>query len=363
MPEPLAFPGQPQPDLDMSDPVVEFITGFFGIVGAGELGDFDALRDRLEALLARRPAPRVPGGLTPAELAQSLVEAAAEDENEGPSLAIDALRLDVLCSDAWTYLGEDAGEEFELAVLLYTLGLMTAQQTLGQEHFEASIGEFWTRPETQPFMRALDGLANACQGLGDLGTAAGHFSLMLELNPQDHQGARHPLVSILLLAQQTDAAGQLLQIYADDNSATLEWARALYTFQSIGLGTDSQIALAVAKAADAEVGLYLTGAKVFPAGPPEDEAELESVTTAMLMAQAWNETEGAMDWLAQQAGAEAPAPVPARPAAAAAAAPPAAAAAPPAAAPAPPAAAPASPSGLIMLPPAKARREGPRSID
>lgn len=299
MPEPLQFPGRPspEPEVDMTDPVVEFISGLLEVLEGRQAANWDSLQEGIKAVLAKRPAPMVPTGSTAAEFANSLVEAAYSSEEEGAQLAIDALRLDPKCADAWSYLGEDCGEEFELAVMLFTLALMTAQENIGEDATTRLAGQFWVEPETQPFMRALEGLANTCQALGDLQTAAAHYSLMIELNPHDHQGARYPLVAILLLAGQVEPAGQLLQIYGEDESPTMTWARALQLYMEKGAGSEADAFLKLALKADPKVAKYLTGEADIPMDAPLDEAELESITTGMLLRDAWAQAPNAKEWL------------------------------------------------------------------
>ncbi len=341
MPEPLQFPGRPSPEpesapeLDLLDPVVEFIAGLLEILEGRQAADWGSLQGGIKSLLAKRPAPNVPPGSTPQEFAAALVEAAHNSEDEGALLAINALRLDSTCADAWSYLGEDCGEEFELAIMLFTLALMTAQETLGEDATTRLVGQFWTEPETQPFMRALEGLANTCQALGDLQTAAAHYSLMIELNPQDHQGARYPLVAILLLAGQAEAAGQLLQIYGEDESPTMTWARALQSYMEKGAGSEADAFLKLALKADPKVAKYLNGEAEVTALAAEDESELESITTAMLLHDAWTQAPKATEWLllVEKAG----------PSLVLQDAPPA--------------------PGVLFVPPSKAKREGPRSLD
>lgn len=102
-----------------------------------------------------------------------------------------------------------------------------------------------------------------------------------------------------------------------------------------GAGSEADAFLKLALKADPKVAKYLTGDAEIPTEAPMDEAELESVTTAMLLRDAWAQAAKAREWLVlvEKTGSalvqEVPAPPPAN----------------------------------RNAPPPKAKRDGPRSID
>ncbi len=324
MPDPIPFPQQEQPQPDMNDPVVRFINGILQIVEGKQSLDWDALKNEITELLQEQPAMPVPAGRDARDFAKDLVDAAYDDE-DGITQVIEALRLDPACTEAWVYLAQDCGQELELAILLFTIGLLCAREGVGGEAgFEKYRGRFWIEPETQPFMVALEGLAVTTYTMGDIGTASMHYGLMLELNPADHQGARYPLLAILLLLGQSKEASDLLDIYTQDESGAWKWGAPLAAFQLQGASPRADLLLDAARKAYPQVEGYILGTTPLPQQPPTEELEQEVVTTAMLLAGAWHETEGAIAWMK--------------------------------------ASTPAAPPTLI-LPPNKEKRQGPRSLD
>jgi hypothetical protein len=168
-------------------------------------------------------------------------------------------------------------------------------------------------------MRALEGLAQACMMVGDAETASAHYSTMLELNPADHQGARYPLLALLLAAKEADAALSLMDIYAEDDTAPMAWGRALAAYQKEGTTATAGAALAAAQRKDARIAPFLTGNRrlTLEELQPGDE---EAATIAMLYGPAWEATVGAREWLMRT-------------------------------------------TGLTQAPPTKAKRSGPRALD
>lgn len=325
MPDPIPFPGQQlPPELDMSDPVVRFITGILQIVETKQSLEWDLLKGEIVALLQQEPAPPVPAGADVRACAKEMVDA-AYDLEDGAGQVIDALRLDPACTEAWIYLAQDCGQELELAVLLFTIGLLCAREAVGGEAgFEKYRGRFWVEEATQPFMLALEGLAVSTYTMGDVGTASMHYGLMLELNPEDHQGARYPLLAILLLLGQSKEAGELLDIYTQDETGAWKWAAPLAAFQQQGASPRATLLLEAARKAFPEVEGYITGTTPLPEQPPTTEREQEVLTTAMLLAAAWHETEGALAWMKSSAPEVTP---------------------------------------PLFVPPVKEKRSGPRSLD
>lgn len=314
--------GRQAPDLD--DPVFQFIAGIIELAygkGPGDappVADPAEFRSSVERLLAAKPAMTRDPSMTAEEQAGRLVEAAWESEDEGgPVLAVDALRLWPGCADAYTYLGVSAGEEVSLAIPLFTLGLMAAYESLGQDAFDTHAGNFWTRSETQPFMRALAELARANREAGALDVAAAHYQEMLRLNPADHQGARYELLGILLEMGDQDAAERLLTVYGDDATPGFAYAAALLDFQRSGDTPASRDTLQQALAASPRVAEFLSGARPFPAEGDiafDPGSDGEAAIFAELLAPAWEATDGAVEWLRANPPAAAPAKVVAAPA-------------------------------------------------
>jgi len=103
----------------------------------------------------------------------------------------EALRLDPGHADAWVHLGNLRFDEGCLAEALnhYRRGQAAAEaRTIGDP--ARYPGAFWGDVDSRPFMRALHGRALCLWRLGRPDEARRIFARMLELNPNDNQGAR-----------------------------------------------------------------------------------------------------------------------------------------------------------------------------
>jgi tetratricopeptide (TPR) repeat protein len=306
--------GDQQP-LDPNDPVFIFITGVAAVLEDADDLDPNELKRRIDDVVAAYPEPPRALGRTPQQQASEIMEAAWEDP-DGTRSALNALRLDNNCTDAWVYLGYDAGDELELAFVFFTLALMAGFATLGQEMFDEHAGEFWIVEETRPFMRALEAVARTNWDLGEDEAAATYFEEMLRLNPADSQGARYPLMWVSLERGDHDTVRGLLAEYADDDSAPFLYGAALVAFQEGGDTSAARNALARAASANPHVVKYLTGTPLPDFAPDsfQDGGEEEAVVFSALMVEGWTKTPGALDWLKQVTSNAAPSPAPKPPA-------------------------------------------------
>jgi hypothetical protein len=109
----------------------------------------------------------------------------------------EALRLDPGHADAWVHLGNRRFEEDQVseALALYERGQAAAEAgTIGDP--DRYPGPFWLDVDSRPFMRALHGRGLCLWRLGRVAEARQVFARMLELNPNDNQGARFLLYDL-----------------------------------------------------------------------------------------------------------------------------------------------------------------------
>jgi tetratricopeptide (TPR) repeat protein len=331
----MSDPGEPaggaRPPVDPNDPVFVFLKAMWEMLNLQQPLEPMELRGEVAAVLAAHPAPPRLPGMTADEQAQALADEAWEAEERGPYMALDALRLDQDCADAYVYLGTISGEDPQLSFALFGLGMLAGSAAIGGDTFEQSVGRFWREAETRPFMRALEGAARATWEMGEIPLAIDYYLEMLRLNPDDDQGARYSLLALALETGHSELAGGIFQNY-EEPTAQLAYARALDAFQRLGDCPESQALLAAAVGVNARVVEFLAGTQEPPMEAPTSFAigsEGEAALCADLYFDAWQRTPGAMEWLA---GAPA-APVP-----------------------------PAAPI-VTAAAPAKTKREGPRAID
>jgi tetratricopeptide (TPR) repeat protein len=237
---------------------------------------------------------------TPLERAQEVMYQAFEARgSEQVRLAQKALQISPDCADAYVMLAEHA-PTLEEARSLYEQGLAAGERNLGPQAMKEDEGHFWGLLETRPYMRALEGLAQCLWEAGHREGAAERFQEMLRLNPNDNQGARYPLATLLLDLDREEDLQDLLEQYADDGSPEWAYMRALLAFRADGESARANKLLKQATKANKYVPAYLLGSKQLPRQLPpyvtmggEDEA----ISYAAGNRRGWLNTPGAISWL------------------------------------------------------------------
>ncbi|MCC6125258.1 MAG: hypothetical protein IT426_09870 [Pirellulales bacterium] len=266
----------------------------------------DALPDRraMEKILRELTDDLVGGRRkdTPLDRAQELMYQAFEaSPAKRIRLARKALTISPDCADAYVLLAENAGTAGE-AQELYEQGVAAGERAIGKKGFKEHAGHFWGVLETRPYMRARQGLAQCLWVAGRREEAAEHYREMLRLNPNDNQGVRYSLATVLL---DLGLDGELRELYAqyeDDSAAEWAYGTALLAFRESGESKRAGELLKKARKANKHVPKYLLGHKQLPPEPPpyitmggEDEA----VSYVGGNRRAWMNTPGAISWMRQ----------------------------------------------------------------
>jgi len=276
-----------------------------------ERADPDADLEEINALIAEEFAGKTPdpekwAGRTPLEQAQDLCYQAFDAIGRRRiQLACQALEVCPDCPDAYVILAESTGNP-EKALDLYEKGVEAGRRALGPETFEEDAGHFWGVHETRPFMRALLGLAQVQQGLGQAEEAVANYRELLRLNPGDNQGVRYLLLPLLIEQGDDDAASDLLEQYDEEMAAVWQYCRALLAFRKQGDGPEAQRLLREAIDVNSFVPEYLLDEEE-PPGWPDSYApgsEEEALVCREECRGAWESTPGALDWLEQTTEAE-----------------------------------------------------------
>jgi tetratricopeptide (TPR) repeat protein len=231
------------------------------------------------------------------ELAFDAME--ARTEAQARKLAKRALAKDPDCVDALVALtGLDATSPKQ-AIAGLQKAVAAGERSLGAKFFKENKGDFWGLIETRPYMRARYRLAEMLHEAGLYRDAIAHYEAMLELNPNDNQGVREPLLGLYLLTEDIAGAGKLLKKYKHDISAAFGWGRVLERFLA-GDRVGAAKALKTARKQNRFVELYISGQKPLPSEMPEyyamGSAE-EAIVSMESLAQAWTTHPEAMFWL------------------------------------------------------------------
>jgi tetratricopeptide (TPR) repeat protein len=267
-------------------------------------GQFASEEDASRAVAAEftgRPIDEIATtATTPLDRAQDLCYRAFDAHGRLQlKLARQALALSPDCADAYVILAERSQSPDD-EISLYEQGITAGERALGAERFETKDAPFWSDVSTRGYMRALMGLAQCRHCQDRLTEAVALYRRMLALNPGDNQGARWPLVGLLLETGDDAGAGELLERFAQDDMATMAYARALLAFRTGGDSPASGKALRAALQANSHVPALLIDALSAPLDLPASFSfgdEDEAAICADEIGVAWTTTEGALAWL------------------------------------------------------------------
>jgi tetratricopeptide (TPR) repeat protein len=279
------------------------------LMASGEL----ITQNDLNALLASLHGPSATEGLSDREAdardeAQQLAFDAmeAESEAEARKLAKRALKLDPDCVDALVVMTDLDARSTRETIEGLQKAVAAGERSLGAQFIRENTGHFWMLIETRPYMRAMAQLAGVLFAEGLNLDAIRIYEKMLELNPNDNQGVRDPLLGAYLAVNDLGVAGRLLRKYKDDAMANFAWGRVLERFLAgdlVGAGT----ALNKARKANRFVELYMTGQKPIPKEMPEmysPGSEEEAMLCMDGVGRAWAQHKEAVSWLLDQQGAD-----------------------------------------------------------
>jgi tetratricopeptide (TPR) repeat protein len=238
------------------------------------------------------------------ELAFDATEASSK--TEARKLAHKALRLDADCVDALVLLADLEAHSPQEKIALLQKAVAAGERTLGEEFIQENRGHFWLHLDTRPYMRALAQLAYLFTAEQQMPEAIVVYEKMLELNPNDNQGVREPLLGAYLWSGDLSKAAELLQKYKDDASAAFAWGRVLERFLAQDL-TKAKALLPKARKANPFVETFLVDNHPLPLGAQEiNSYTLGSVEEAVLcmesIGRAWQRSAEALAWLSQGSG-------------------------------------------------------------
>jgi len=207
----------------------------------------------------------------PAELAQILLYYTWDEPSPTKriDLARQALRIYPDSADAWNILAEESSSPEE-ALEYYRKGMEAGKKHLGRKFFRENRGLFWGILKTRPFMRAKFGFAHTLHKSGRHREAIREYKELLELNPNDNQGARYLLVLAYLELKEYGAADKLMnQTYADDISAEFNYNRLLTEYGMRGITPALNRLFRQAVHYNPHIPEFLTGKKRLPRKMPE----------------------------------------------------------------------------------------------
>ncbi|MDA3911195.1 MAG: tetratricopeptide repeat protein [Bacteroidales bacterium] len=231
---------------------------------------------------------------------QDLVyEAYEQSISKGKKLVKQALELDPNNSDAYNYLAS-IETSIDKAIMQYEKAIKAGEKTLGKKFFKEEKGYFWGMLETRPYMRAKAGLADCLYAKKEVDKAIEIYEEMLKLNPNDNQGIRYLLSTLLLSKDDLTKFELFIKNGEDEDCAVWNYNNALYSFKKLGRTVKTGKILMDAYKSNEFVIDYMLGMKKMPDEQPQyigrgDENEAVSYVNGSWTI--WDKTEGAFDWL------------------------------------------------------------------
>ncbi len=231
---------------------------------------------------------------------QDLVfDAYEQPVSKGKKLVKQALELDPNNADAYNYLA-GIEKDIDKAILMFEKAIRAGEKTLGKKFFKEEKGYFWGMIETRPYMRAKAGLAACLYAKNEVDKAIEIYEEMLELNPNDNQGVRYLLSTLLLGKNDLSGFQNFLKNTEEEDSAVWNYNNALYHFKKSGQTTKSDKELLNAYKSNKFVIDYMLGIKQMPDELPQYIGigdKNEAISYVYEAWPIWEKTEGALDWL------------------------------------------------------------------
>lgn len=239
---------------------------------------------------------------SPEDKAQMLAyDAISKKGEERRKMALEALEINSNCADAYVILAE-LEKNKQKKMELYQKGVDAGRKTLGDAIFAKEKGNFWYIVSTRPFMRAMEGLAFLKWGLGNLDEVEKILEEILELNPDDNQGMRYFLFILYMQKNKIDDAEKLINAYADEESATWEYNKALLLYTRSGITMQSKRAIRSAFDSNKYVPAMMITGKALPRdrgfispGQPDEAASYIKECGPL-----WVRDKGALKWLVEE---------------------------------------------------------------
>ncbi len=171
---------------------------------------------------------------------------------------------------------------------------------LGPDFEKNNLGQMWLNPEIRPYMvlRARRAQINFEKGLID--PAIKELQELIELNPNDNQANRYPLVNYLIIKQRWSEVEGLLNLY-EERSTFMLAAQALMLFAQSGDSKESKQIKRQLKKSNKHLEKYLTGQSKIPKQVPQayQSGDKSEALTYINLAgkETWRAVDGALFWL------------------------------------------------------------------
>lgn len=269
------------------------------LLGTQDFQSEAELRKFMESIAGQQIPSFPKEALTYQEQAQDLVFEAYELPPAKAKRNIEkALQLDSNCIEAYEFLAS-IEDSVEIASALYEKGIAIGRQVFGGEYLEKHKGAFWGFHETRPFMRCMQHYSDCLYIMGKVKECVAILEEMMELNPNDNQGARDQLLLYLIQLDEREKFEKYAKMFEDDSMAFALFNRALFAFKTEGDTANANKQLQNALKRNKFVAAKLLSKKPITNLPDHygfgDENEADYYTH--FAQHIWKNTNGASAWL------------------------------------------------------------------
>ena len=228
-----------------------------------------------------------------------VIQAHDETPAKGKQLIEQALELDPDNADAYNYLAS-LETDVDKSLAVYRQAVEAGERSLGVKFMKENKGHFWGLIETRPYMRAKAGVADCLYAKNRINAAVELYREMIELNPNDNQGVRYLLATILLSKKDLSDYESFIKKFDGEDSAVWHYNNALYHFKKMGKSAKSNNKLEKAYKFNKHVMDFMLGLKELPEEMPQfigrgDENEAAAYIFDAI--HTWGKTNGALDWM------------------------------------------------------------------
>lgn len=270
----------------------------------GELESEEELETFISQYMVPGQKPDFPQPILPWHQAQELAYQGWEKRSKRGrvNFARQALKISPDAVDGYLLVAHDA-TSWEEATELCDQAVAAAERLLGPDFLTEYQDDFWGIALTRPYMRARFALGHCLWRQEKREEALVHFRDLINLNPNDNQGARYVLVAVLLELGEDREAQQVMAGHSGDVLSHWAYNRALIEFRRYASQrrTDRRLAQALEK--NAFVPVFLLGRRPirsYESHTVEPGEGSEAIEYQHLYSGAWAMTEGALAWLEQQ---------------------------------------------------------------
>lgn len=269
------------------------------LIGTQDFKSKEELQTFFDSLIGKKIPSFPKEALTLKEQAQDLVfEAIDLPIAQGKKKAREALKLNPDCIEAYEYLASVQMTPDD-AMVYYKKAIETGRRIFGGEFWEENKGLFWIIHETRPFMRCMFDFSECLFIKGKVKESVAILEEMIELNPNDNQGARDMLLLYLIELNDTEKFQKYDKQFETDGMVYARFNRALFAFKTEGESENANIKLKEAMKYNKFVSpKLLAGKDIFDL--PEfhgmgDENEADYYVYYAL--DSWKKIKGAREWL------------------------------------------------------------------